>query len=315
MPHPRYPHPVAAGASVTGQHALTALYQHRLVSTRQLHRMITPHHTRSEYLRRQLQLLRADGLVDCVNRRRRGQTELLWWVTQDGADAVEATGLLPKRPYRMNRHAAAGPLQEHTLANVETGLAFLTHAARFGHECGPLDWTPEVAHYYRADDRPGEDLALIPDAVLHYVHAGTDQQRTLLTLFLEIDRAQMTVGRLANKLHAYAAYHAYAPQPLARGARRTTKPQLAWRSRYPVYPRTLLILTGATPAQLQRRITDLRSLVAADPDITTAGIRAGVTTLDQLTDQGPWAPIFTSVLGPPTPTDLWLTTTNHATAA
>ncbi|MFF0629762.1 replication-relaxation family protein [Streptomyces sp. NPDC004296] len=308
MSHPCYPHPVAPGSSATGQDALTTLYQHRLVSTGQLHRMITSHHTSPEYLRRQLQLLRADGLVDCVNRRRRGQSELLWWLTEIGAEAVEATGFLPARPYRMSRHAAAGPLQGHTLATVETGLAFVTHAARLGHECGPLDWTPELAHYYRADDRPGEELSLIPDAVLHYVHTSADQ-RTLLTLFIEVDRAQMTVGRLASKLHAYAAYHAYIPQTPTRAARKNTRPQPAWRSRYPLFPRVLLVLTGATRARLQRRVADLRSLAAADPALTTAGIRAGVTTLEDLVEHGPFANIFTPVLGPATATDLWLATT------
>lgn len=310
-----YPHPVPAGTSVTGQHALNALYQHRLVSTGQLHRLITPQHTRSEYLRRQLQSLRTDGLVECVNRRRHGQSELLWWLTESGAEAVEATGLLAKRPYRMSRQAAAGPLQEHTLATVETGLAFVTHAARLGHECGPLDWSPEIAHYYRAEDRPGEELSLIPDAVLHYVHTEADR-RTLLTFFLEVDRTQMTVGRLAHKLHAYAAYHAYAPQPANRTARHHSRPQPAWRSRYPLYPRILLVLTGATPARLQRRINDLRSLAAADPHLATTGIKAGAATLDELRDQGPFAPIVTPVLGPATPTDIWLTpTTTAATAA
>lgn len=313
MSHSRYPHPVAQGTSATGQDALTALYQHRLVSTDQLHRMITPHHARSEVVRRQLQLLRADGLVDCVNRRRRGQTELLWWLTEHGAEAVEATGLLPARPYRMSRHAAAGPLQDHTLATVETGLAFITHAARLGHECAPLDWSPEIAHYYRADDRPAEDLALIPDAVLHYVHTH-DDQRTLLTLFIEVDRTQMTVGRLANKLHAYAAYRAYTPKNPPRAPRKNTVPQPAWRSRYPLFPRVLLVLTGATAARLQRRITDLRSLAAADPDLTTAGLRAGVTTLADLAEHGPFAPIFTPILGPATATDLWLNTAHVPSA-
>ncbi|MEU9116233.1 hypothetical protein AB0D04_31845 [Streptomyces sp. NPDC048483] len=42
-------------------------------------------------------------------------------------------------------------------------------------------------------------------------------------------------------------------------ARNSTSPQPAWRSRYPLYPRVLLVLTGATTARLQRRINDLRS--------------------------------------------------------
>ncbi|MFI0742359.1 replication-relaxation family protein [Streptomyces sp. NPDC021100] len=300
------------GVGLLGQQAMDVLYQHRLVSTRQLHRLLTPHHTTSEYLRRQLHQVRRAGLAGVVGRRAHGQSDLLWWLTPAGAEAVEATGLLPARPYRMSPQAAAGPLQEHTLATVETGLAFVEWARRAGHECGPLDWSPEIAHYYRDDDRPGEDLTLIPDAVISYVHTDERQrQRTLLTFFAEVDRCQMTVARLAQKLHAYAAFHDYTPSTAPRSGNRTprrTTGTPAWRSRYPAFPRLLLVLTGAGRARLERRIADLRSLAAANPALATTAVRAGVTTLEDLRADGPFAPIFTPVLGPATPTDAWLRT-------
>ncbi|MFG2775280.1 replication-relaxation family protein [Streptomyces sp. NPDC048350] len=305
-----YPHAGPTGLGQIAQQAAQVLYQHRLVSTRQLHQLITPHHTRTEYLRRQLHTLRAAGLAETVGRRVTGQTELLWWLTEKGANAVESVGLLPQRPYRMSPEAALGPLQEHTLATVDTGLAFVDWARRLGHECGPLDWSPETAHYYRDDARPGEELSLIPDAVLNYVHTNNEaKQRTLLTFFIEVDRTQMTIARLAQKLHAYAAYYAYTPlQSAGRGAkagrRTTTTP--AWRYRYPAFPRLLMVLTGASDARLARRIADLRSLAASDPALTSTGLRAGVTTLDGLRDRGPFAPIFTPVLGPPSLADAWL---------
>ncbi|NEA77364.1 replication-relaxation family protein, partial [Streptomyces sp. SID13588] len=220
-----YAHPAPKGIGRIGQQAMEVLYQHRLVSTEQLHQLITPHHTRAEYMRRQLHTMSKAGLASSVGRRSHGQTELLWWLTEKGAQAVEAVGLLPQRPYRMSPEAAVGSLQQHTLATVETGLAFVDWAGRLGHECGPLDWSPETAHYYRDDSRPGEDLTLIPDAVLNYVHSE-GRQRTLLTFFIEVDRTQMTIARLAAKLHAYAAYHDFTPQPVpgpgARALRRTT---------------------------------------------------------------------------------------------
>ncbi|MYV92742.1 replication-relaxation family protein, partial [Streptomyces sp. SID1034] len=250
------------------------------------------------------------GLANTVGRRTSGQTELLWWLTDKGAQAVEAVGLLPQRPYRMSPEAALGPLQEHTLAGTDAGLAFVTHARRLGHECSPLDWAPEIAHYYRDDTRPGEELCLIPDAVLNYVHTDQGQRtRTMLTFFIEVDRTQMTIARLAAKLHAYAAYEQYIPQlPASRGARNTrrTATTHAWRSRYPAFPRLLLVLTGASPSRLGRRIADLRSLAASDPDLTTSNLRAGITTLDQLTEHGPFAPVFTPILGPAHSTDAWL---------
>ncbi|AJF70508.1 hypothetical protein SVTN_39815 (plasmid) [Streptomyces vietnamensis] len=290
------------------QQAAQVLYQHRLVSTRQLHRLVTPHHTRTEYLRRQLHTLREAGFAGVVGRRTTGQTELLWWLTEKGAQAVEAVGLLQQRPYRMSPEAALGPLQEHTLAVVDTGAAFVEHARRLDHECGPLDWSPEIAHYYRDEARPGEELCLVPDAVLNYVHTEA-RQRTLLTFFIEVDRTQMTIARLAQKLHAYAAYHAYAPQPpTAKGARgpRRQATMPAWRSRYPVFPRLLMVLTGASEERLARRIADLRSLAASDPVLATTALRAGVTTLNQLRARGPFEQVFTPVLGNAEPVNAWL---------
>ncbi|MFD9517919.1 replication-relaxation family protein [Streptomyces sp. NPDC059979] len=304
-----YPQAAPTGLGQIAQQAAQVLYQHRLVSTRQLHELITPHHTRTEYLRRQLHTLREAGMACAVGRRSNGQSELLWWLTEKGAQAVESVGLLPQRPYRMSPEAAMGPLQEHTLATVETGIAFVDHARQVGHECGPLDWSPETAHYYRDDSRPGEDLSLVPDAVLNYVHTDAKaRQRTLLTFFIEVDRTQMTIARLAQKLHAYAAYHTFTPQASAgRGNRAPRRNQTAaWHSRYPAFPRLLLILTGASEERLARRIADLRSLASNDPALTTTPLRVGVTTLDQLREHGPFKPIFTPALGSANPLDAWL---------
>ncbi|MFE0654574.1 replication-relaxation family protein [Streptomyces sp. NPDC059534] len=303
-----YPQSTPTGLGQIAQQAAQVLYQHRLVSTRQLHRLVTPHHTRTEYLRRQLHTLRQAGFAEAVGRRSTGQTELLWWLTDKGAQAVEAVGLLQQRAYRMSPEAALGPLQEHTLAVVEAGAAFVEHARRLGHECGPLDWSPEIAHYYRDEARPGEELSLVPDTVLNYVHIE-GKQHTLLTFFVEVDRTQMTIARMAQKIHAYASYHAYTPQLLsakgARGPRRQGAMQ-AWRSRYPVFPRLLLALTGAAEDRLARRIADLRSLTASDPALATTTLRAGVTTLEQLRTHGPFQRIFTPVLGAAEPVDAWL---------
>ncbi|MFD9575333.1 replication-relaxation family protein [Streptomyces sp. NPDC059982] len=311
-----YPHSAPTGLGQVAQQAAQVLYQHRLVSTMQLHRLVTPHHTRSEFLRRQLHTLRQAGFAEAVGRRSAGQTQLLWWLTEKGAQSVEAVGLLQPRAYRMSQEAALGPLQEHTLAVVETGAAFVEHARRLGHECGPLDWSPEIAHYYRDEARPGEELCLVPDAVLNYVHSA-GKQRTLLTFFVEVDRTQMTIARLAQKLHAYAAYHQYAPQPQTAKGNRGPRRQAAmpaWRYRYPVFPRLLLVLTGASEDRLARRIADLRSLAASDPALASTALRAGVTTLDQLRNHGPFEPVFTPVLGPADPVDAWIRSTIAAAA-
>jgi len=55
------------------------------------------------------------------------------------------------------------------LAVNETGLAFVEHARRLGHDCGPLDWTPMVSHRFRSGGGGTRTAILICDALLYYV--------------------------------------------------------------------------------------------------------------------------------------------------
>jgi hypothetical protein len=322
MPDPYEPAPRIAGLSPMAQQLLPVLYRHRLLSTRQLHQLLQPHATSSRYLRRLLGRLRSAGLVEATERRVPGNSELLWYTTALGCEVVEAGGEVVPRAYRMSEQAAAGQLQEHTLAVNDTGLAFVTHARRLGDECGPLDWDPELAHRVRdGDTRLGDEAFLIPDAVLRYIHTtGTDgSERMLLTFFAEIDRATMSVADLTAKLARYARYHSYIPQPPVHGRNRTvrTATREAWRDRYPAFPRILIILTGAPAPVLQRRTADLRALAAADARLQRAATRlqAGVTTLEQLQAHGPFAPILTPVLGEADRTDVLLRTPDTAAEA
>ncbi|MDH6122872.1 hypothetical protein ABH930_007268, partial [Kitasatospora sp. GAS204A] len=115
-----------------------------------------------------------------------------------------------------------------------------------------------------------------------------------------------------HKLHAYARYHQYTPQPPGPRANRTptrgTAAVPAWRHRYPAYPRLLLVFTNAEPTRLHRRIADLRSLAHTDPLLTTTPIRTGATTLHQLHEHGPFTRVFTPILSPADPVDAWLHT-------
>ncbi|MDV5143252.1 replication-relaxation family protein [Streptomyces sp. SBC-4] len=305
--------PAATSLPRLGQQLLPVLYQHRLVATGQLHRMLTPHAQRPVYLRRVLNQMRGQGLVDCTTRRagRMGGAELLWFVTPRGADIVEASREVTSRAYRISPETAASQLQEHTLAVVETGLAFSTWAQALGDECGPLDWDPELVHRVRdGENRLGDDALLIPDAVLRYTRT-TPTGRRLLTYFLEIDRSTMQVGRLGRKLTSYARYATYvpAPPPGHRFATATGAGREAWRDRYPAVPRLLVVLTGASETVLRSRTEDLRALAAADARVRrTPQLAVGITTLGQLTAQGPFAPIVTPLLGEPTPGDVLLAT-------
>lgn len=305
MPYPSGLHVPTAGLSRLAQRMLPVLYQHRLLSTRQLHGLLQPHAT-PVYLRRQLGVLRERGLAASTVRRTAGQSELLSYLTPAGYDQVDASGEVQPRAHRMNPARAASQLQEHTLATIDTGSAFVTWARRLGDECGPLDWQPEVAHRLRdGRDRPGDRAALITDAVLRYVHTDGDQ-RALLDVFLEVDRATEPVATLAAKLRQYARYRTYVPAPRDRSRPASTAGAEAWRERYPAWPLLLLVLTGKSGPALERRIADLRALVAAEPRQTRAVemLGAGATTLAQLTAYGPAAPIVTPLAGPAAPRPL-----------
>lgn len=311
MPYPNQMPAPTAGLTSLAQEVLPVLYQHRLVATRQLHQLVQPHASTAVYLRRQLTKLREFGLANSTLRRRGGQGELLWYVTPLGMEVVEADREVTARAYRISPEAAASQLQEHTLAVVDTGLAFVWWARALGHECGPLDWDPEVAHRIRdGESRAGDEAVLVPDSVLSYVQHEAEQ-RTLLTFFVELDRATMPVTRLAAKLHSYARYLNFAPaESTSRGGKRREagSSRAAWRGRYAVFPRLLIVLAGAGEQRLANRRADLRALVDADPRLQHAGshLAAGVTTLEQLRKRGPFAPIVTPLFGGSSPADVLL---------
>ncbi|MFJ5035644.1 replication-relaxation family protein [Streptomyces sp. NPDC088560] len=299
-----------SGLPRLAQELLPVLYQHRLLTAGQLTRLLRPTAATSRYVRRQLQQLQAHALADATSRRHTRAGELLWYITPLGADTIEASRELPTRAYRMTHQAAASTLQEHSLAINDTALAFVEHARRAGDECEPLSWEMEVAHRVRdGNTRSADEVWLTPDAVLHYTHTTDSGERMLLDFFIEVDRSTMNVARLAAKLHAYARYATYIPQP-APGARHHAGGlvQEAWCERYRAFPRLLLVLTGAAPHALATRALDLRALAAADPRLhrAAAQLRAGITSLELLTRHGPFANVVTPLLGPDTPTTVLL---------
>lgn len=293
--------------------ALRCLYQHRLLSSGQLQRLLAPQVPReSSYLRGQLRLLLRAGLAGVVTAPTPAR-EYLWFATDAGADLVESSGELVTRGYRMDAIKADGSLQKHMLAVAETGLAFVTHARLLGHDCGPLDWVPEVAHRTRDGmHRRFDDDHLVADAVLHYV-ADAAGARTQYSVFIEVDRATMTVARLAGKLVQYARYLQYVPAGAAGRTGGSTGGREAWRYRYPRFPRLLIVLTGAGDEQLQRRAADLRAYAAALPQLLALHDEVvGVTTLDRLKDDGPFGPIVIPILGDGSSPSALLGSARHA---
>ncbi|TGA97445.1 replication-relaxation family protein [Streptomyces sp. MZ04] len=313
--------------------ALELLYQHRVLSTQQLHVLLTRPERRAArpyYLLKQLAELHEAGLASRVRAQGGGAgpgrvrtKPFLWFLTEAGAESVEEAGELPIRPYRVTPESVVGARQAHTLALNDVGVAFVEHARRLGHECGPLDWTPEVANRIRDGQRRFEDDHVISDAVLNYVHVERGR-RTMLSFFIELDRATMTSARLAAKLQAYGRMYEYVPQGPDRGRRTPNATRPAWMYNYPVFPRVLVVLDAAPPKggapdrrpeRLAARTEDLYTRTAADVRLSRlkGDITIGVTTLQQLQQHGPCAPVFTPLLrgtpsARPAPTDFYLST-------
>ena len=275
---------------------LAGLYQHRLCSTSQLLAIHGGLGNTRRWLQGHMVVLEKRGYVARVLGRPPAR-EALWFVTAEGAEAVEAGGY-PARPYKISAEKAAGPLQAHTLAVNDVGIAFLEASRRLGHECGPLSWEHEVAHPI-GDGRAAE--AVIPDAVLHYtaVEAGGE---IVLCRFVELDRATMDLALLEAKLHNYARLYR---QPKAGGGRSGHPAPSAWRQRYPAFPKVMVVMCGRPEAVLQRRMNSLMARYRPDPTLDeTRDLAVSITTLAALRQEGPFAPVFWRPAAPGAPVDV-----------
>jgi hypothetical protein len=136
---------------------------------------------------------------------------------------------------------------------------------------------------------------LVADAVFTYLRIADDgvaiEQR-----FLEVDRATLSVDRLAAELAHYAELHRL------NGA----DGEPLWRERYPVFPPPLCVLTGSSRAVLERRRATTIAMLGTDPRFTRAPKAAiSICLLEDLRSEGPFAPIFRDARDPAQPVD-WL---------
>ncbi|MGW7365399.1 replication-relaxation family protein [Streptomyces sp. NPDC054841] len=268
---------------------LAALAQHRIVTTSQLRRMLRPEGTR-QLLSRALNKLRSDGFVDCtvLPDRNRSRTHV-WYLTQEGSRLTRDLPVLRGRPpYPIASTTAASLKTPHTLAVVRAHLAFAADARRLGHEHGPWDWTPEVSHSI------GEGERIVADAVMYYTIVESEHRRKLRA-FVEVDRSTMSSERLAVKLIEYARLFQYEAQPV--GRRRPAAAGPAWLRWYPVFPRVLFVLTGASRSRLANRMSDLQAMVAQHPLVAAFAreVRLGAAVLEDIEQHGPtqavWVPL------------------------
>lgn len=273
---------------------LACLHQHRLLTTGQLHTLTAPG-PRVRGTQQLLADLTTRQLISSVAVRggRRGR-ELVFHLTATGATVVQSapTGSEPRRK-AITPEMAAGPLQLHTLAVNEVGIAFMTAARLRGDECGPLAWRHEIAHRISTSRT---DL-VIADALLRHQPMNHGDGVVMDYRFIELDRATTPVDQLAAKLERYTRLATYTPPG-------HTRP--AWAREYLALPELLVVLTGASVERLRRRIDHVTSLcrqrrgLGLDPVI---GVY--LCHLTDLTTRGPYARVFTRLHKPDIPCD-WL---------
>ncbi|MFF4189072.1 replication-relaxation family protein [Streptomyces sp. NPDC001691] len=264
---------------------LAALAQHRMATTAQLQTLLRPHAAR-QTISAPLNRLHTHGLIGyTVLPRSHGKRA--WYLTTDGARLTRDWPYLHHRPHPITTPTAASMKTPHVLTVVRAHLAFITDARRRHDEHGYLDWTPEVAHPLSNNER------IIADALMYYVLHRADGSRTKLRALIEVDRATTSSERLATKLIDYARLHTYTPTPPGRRPPTHTTP--LWQRWYPVFPRILFILTGASPTTLTHRIDDLQAMTAHHPAVTQLAhtVPLGAATLHDLEHHHPTSPIWT----------------------
>ncbi|MGQ4434334.1 replication-relaxation family protein [Streptomyces sp. SAS_260] len=269
---------------------LAVLGQHRMATTAQLHELLRPG-VAAQTVSGPLNKLRRNGLVDYTVLPRSNRSRA-WYLTSDGARLTrDFPALRGRPPYPISSATAASLKTPHTLTVLRSHLAFVTDARRRGDEHGHLDWTPEVAHPLSDGER------IIADAVMHYTLVAGDE-RTKLRAFVEVDWTTMGSERLASKLIEYARLWSYEPQLIGRP--RSRQPAAAgpvWLRWYPVFPRVLFVLTGASRYVLGNRISDLKAMVAEHPLVGTLArqVPMGAAVLEDLEEHRPtggvWAPL------------------------
>jgi len=276
----------AVALSPVGNDVLTSLYRHRLLSTSQIRAIHAPGGT-ARGVRKTLSRLVEGGYVERVGVS--GTPETAWFVTALGVEAVEGAGVAA-RPYRITPERARGPLQSHTIAVNDVGIAFLAAARRRGDDFDANGWRHETCHPI-TEGRKAE--LLIADAVVDYTVHEPDGE-IFLCRFVEVDRATMSVREVAAKLTNYARLYNFRP---ADGG---------WRQHYPRFPKVVVVLCGRPHPILERRLRSLLEMARRDPELLGLVDELGisVTTLEQLAGRGPFAPIFWRLAGAVGPVDV-----------
>jgi hypothetical protein len=279
---------------LTEAEILGSLAQHRVLSTPQIRAIHLPDYS-PRTAQRTMARLGARGLVTFASLPGvPGAPRRLWYLTEAGAVAARDAGMIERPPRLLSAEQVNGPLQAHTLAVNDAGIAFLAAARRRGDEYGPTSWRHEVGHPLNAR-RGRARRSLIADAVLTYVRIGAEEV-VVEQRFLELDRATLSIDRLAAELSRYARLYN------ATG----TDGEPVWIKRYPWFPPVLCVLAGRERAALERRRETAVAMLSRDRDLLdTPEVSIRLCLAADLAEAGPFEPIFTDFRDPDRPTD-WL---------
>ncbi len=280
-----------SAATETGIEIVASLAQHRVLSAAQVRAIHLPA-SGERWAQRMLVRLGDAGLAGYVRSPRSHRR--LWHVTELGARVAREAGARDGEPRLIGAEGAAGPLRAHTLAVNGAAICFLEAARERGDEFGPFSWRHEVSHPL-SRGRGRRRRALVADAVFTYLLLDGEgvaiEQR-----FLELDRATLSVDRLAAELARYAELHRLTGadgEPL-------------WRERYPVFPPIHCVLTGGRRNVLERRRATTIAMLGTNPRFTReTEVAVSICLLEDLERDGPFAPIFRDASDPARPVD-WL---------
>jgi len=295
MTHPTWGRPMQPDFALptSAAEALDLLYQHRLLSTPQLHELLAPPYTVRSVIRL-LDRLADRELATCLRARTEtgGRGHRLWFLTQLGAEVVEAVPDRAETRRRLLTPAlAAGQLQAHTLGVNDIGLAFMRAARHRGHDFGPYSWRHEVAHDLGRRTGQGRGQ-VIADSVLRYWMPLVSGRIAVRYRFVELDRANRLVDDVAAKLARYALLREVWSERRAAG-RDSTDEAPGWPMVYRHFPGIIVVLANPGRANLRRRLANLLALCRADPEIGSPdGVSVSFAFFDELMARGPFAPIF-----------------------
>src|SRR5262249_36261155 len=205
---------------------------------------------------------------------------LLWYLTERGLEQIDPLALDDRTVQLLTAKQAEGPLQMHTLAVNDVGVAFMQAArerAARGDICGPLAWRHEVWHWLDAPNGRGRGRRTGADALLQYT--TTQPLVKVHRAFVEVDRGSIEPPELARQLARYG-------ELFEAGA--------IWRSQYTEFPRLLVVFASherASRERMEMRMGTVAALAreeAALLALAAAGdVRVYFTLLEYLEDHAP----------------------------